>query len=226
VQGRSSGWDEAFTNKGEILIQKDGLAMGAPTSGLIAEFFLQNLENTHLTALADKHKIIKYLRYVDDILLIYFSDHTDTQKILDDFNTLHPKLSFTAEAESDNKINYLDVTSHRTPIRWKTAIYRKPTFITNLFRKTDLKVALRTNNTIQSLLMHKQQTPDKCSQSWVYKLTCPDCSKAYVGRTEASERGLLNTEMHIDLTTALLILPHTSLRNHIHLAQYTTQFKF
>jgi hypothetical protein len=39
------------------LIQKDGLAMGAPTSGLIAEFFLQNLEKPHLTALADKHKI-------------------------------------------------------------------------------------------------------------------------------------------------------------------------
>jgi hypothetical protein len=117
-----------FTNKGEILIQKDGLAMGAPTSGLVAEFFLQNLENNHLTALADKHKIIKYFRYVDDILLIYDSDHTDTQKILNDFNAVHPKLNFTAEAESDYKINYLDVTIHRTPIGWKTAIYRKPTF--------------------------------------------------------------------------------------------------
>jgi hypothetical protein len=51
-----------FTDKGEILIQKDGLAMGAPTSDMIAEFFLQNLENTHLTALVDKHKIIKYFR--------------------------------------------------------------------------------------------------------------------------------------------------------------------
>ena len=124
----SQGWDEAFTNKGEIFIQKDGLAVGAPTSVLIAEFFLQNLEKTHLTALADKHKIIKYLRYIDDFLLIYDSDHTDAQKILDNFNTMHPKLNFTAEAESDNKINYLDVTIHSTPISWKTAIYRKPTF--------------------------------------------------------------------------------------------------
>ena len=95
---------------------------------MIAEYFLRNLENTHLTALADKHKIIKYFRYIDDILLIYDSDHTDTQKILNDFNTVHPKLSFTVEAESDYKINYLDVTIHRTPVGWKTAIYRKPTF--------------------------------------------------------------------------------------------------
>jgi arginyl-tRNA--protein-N-Asp/Glu arginylyltransferase len=40
--------------------------------------------------------------------------------------------------------------------------------------------------------MHKQQTPDKCSQSWVYKLTCPDCSKAYVGRTGGGFRARFN----------------------------------
>ena len=110
-----------FTNNGEILIHKDGLAMGAPTSGLKAEFFLQNIEQIHLTTLADKQKIIKYFRYIDDILLIYDSDHTDTQKILDDFNTVNPKLRFTAETESD-KINYLDITIHKTPIGWKTSI--------------------------------------------------------------------------------------------------------
>ena len=65
-----------------------------------------------------------------------------------------------------------------------TKLHRgETTFITNLFRKTDLKIALRTNNTIQSLLMHKQQTPDKYTQSGVYKLSCPDCNKAYVGQT-------------------------------------------
>jgi hypothetical protein len=32
-----------FSNSGKIIIQQDGLAMGAPSSGLIAEFFLQNL---------------------------------------------------------------------------------------------------------------------------------------------------------------------------------------
>jgi hypothetical protein len=41
-----------FPNNGKILIQQDGLAMGAPTSGIIAEFFLQHLENTHLTHLS------------------------------------------------------------------------------------------------------------------------------------------------------------------------------
>jgi len=55
-----------LSNKDKILIQQDGLAMGAPTSGIIAEFFLQNLENSHLTHLFNKHKIMGYFRYVDD----------------------------------------------------------------------------------------------------------------------------------------------------------------
>jgi hypothetical protein len=46
-----------FCNNGEIFIPKDGLAMGAPTSGFIAEFLLQNFEHIHLTNLADKHRI-------------------------------------------------------------------------------------------------------------------------------------------------------------------------
>jgi hypothetical protein len=61
-------------------------------------------------------------------LLIYDSDHTDAQKLLDDFNTVHPKLRFTAKTESDKKINYLYITIHKTPRGWKTSIYRKPTF--------------------------------------------------------------------------------------------------
>jgi len=63
---------------------------------------------------------------------------------------------------------------------------RETTFITNLFKKTDIKIAFRTKNTIQKLIMHKQQTSDLHSRSGVYKLTCPDCSKVYVGQTGRS----------------------------------------
>jgi hypothetical protein len=67
-----------------------------------------------------------------------------------------------------------------------TYVGKETTFITNLFRNTDLRIALRTDNTSQSLLMHKQQTLDKYTQSGVYKLTCPDCNKAYVVQTTRS----------------------------------------
>jgi hypothetical protein len=111
-----------------IYIQKEGLAMGVPSSVLIAEIFLQHTEHKHLTHLSQKGMIINFYRYVNDILIIYDSDHTNIQNILQDFNNLHPNLHFTAETEVDNNLNYLDITIHRTPYGLKNAIYRKPTF--------------------------------------------------------------------------------------------------
>jgi len=264
-----------FSNNEKILIQQDGLAMGAPSSGLIAEFFLQNLEDTHLAQISNKHNITAYFRYVDDILVIYDSSHTDIKNIQDDFNMLHPNMMFKAEPESNNQINFLDITIHKTPIKWTASIYKKPTFtdsiipytsnhppqhkhtairhlhnrlntyhlqhneykeeldtihdimmnngfpthaytppnlrrppttpgqkpgnttqkwapftyigrettyITNIFKKADIRITLRTNNTLQNLLMQKAQPLDKYSRSGAYKLTCLECNKVYVGQ--------------------------------------------
>ena len=102
--------------------------MSAPTSSLTAQFFLQHLQHLHLAHLLNKQKIINYFRYIDNILVIYDANHTDIQNILDDFNAVNPKLKFMAETESNNKKNYLDITIKRTPMNWKTPIYRKPTF--------------------------------------------------------------------------------------------------
>jgi hypothetical protein len=71
-----------------------------------------------------KHKLVNYLRFVDDILLIFDSNKTDIHSILTDFNTLHPNLKFTAEIEH----NFLDTTIHKTQDNIKVSIYRKPTF--------------------------------------------------------------------------------------------------
>ena len=102
--------------------------MGAQSSGLIAEIFLQHKEHSHLTRLTHKHKILNYCRYVDDILLIFNSSHTEIQKILDDFSSLHHKLQFTAKTEKGHNLNYLDISTNRTTTNMRTAIYRKPTF--------------------------------------------------------------------------------------------------
>jgi len=71
-----------------------------------------------------------------------------------------------------------------TTQKWAPFTYngRQATFITNLFKKTDLRITLRTNNTLQKLLMPKPQTLDKHIRCGAYKLTCPECNKAYVGQ--------------------------------------------
>jgi hypothetical protein len=96
-----------FTHKEKIILQTDGLAIGAPSSSIIAEIFKQAIEHSHMPLLAQKHLLINYFRYVDDILLIFDSQHTNIHAILNDFNSIHPKLLFTAEIEQNNSINYL-----------------------------------------------------------------------------------------------------------------------
>jgi hypothetical protein len=128
-----------FTHTGNIQIQNDGLTMGAPSYGLISELFLQQMEHLHLAHLTTKLKI-DYFRYMDDILLIFDSNHTDIQTIFNDFNAIHPKLKFTAEI--DSMINYLDITIPRTPTDWKMSIHRKPTF-------TDTIIPYRSNHPTQ-----------------------------------------------------------------------------
>jgi hypothetical protein len=44
-----------FTNNKDTIIQQDGLPMGAPSSGLIPEIFLQYIEHQHLAYLAHTH---------------------------------------------------------------------------------------------------------------------------------------------------------------------------
>ena len=117
-----------FAHKKQIVVHHDGLAMGAPSSGLIAEMFLKHIEHSHLTHLTQKHKIINYCRYVDDILIIFDPNHSNILEIINDFNSLHPKLQFTAETEKDYTLNYLYLSISRTPTGLNAAIFRKPTF--------------------------------------------------------------------------------------------------
>ena len=72
-----------------------------------------------------------------------------------------------------------------TKQKWTSFTYvgKETSYITKLFRRTELKIAFRTTNTIGNLLSNKNPTPDKFLLSGVYKLTCPDCKKTYVGQT-------------------------------------------
>jgi hypothetical protein len=64
-----------------------------------------------------------------------------------------------------------------------TYIGKETTYITNIFRHTELKIALRNENTTAHLLALQNSTRDPYSFSGAYKLTCPDCNKAYIGQT-------------------------------------------
>ena len=117
-----------FTHGDRIITRMDGLAMSVPSSGIISEILLQHFEPSHLPILTHKHKLVKYFRYVDDVLLTCDAVHTDIHTILSDFNSFHPNLQCTKETEHDNKLNYLDITIHKTSTSVNIGVFRKPTF--------------------------------------------------------------------------------------------------
>jgi hypothetical protein len=116
-----------FSNNDNIILQKDGLAMGASSSSTISEIFLQFLEHTKLILIAEQHQLINYFRYVDDILIVYDTLQTDINTTTNSFNSLHPNMLFTNETEQDNRINFLDITIKRLSNHVNVSIYRKPT---------------------------------------------------------------------------------------------------
>jgi len=119
--------------------------MDTPSSRLLAKVFLQHPEHLHLKHLTHRHKIINYFWYVDDILLIFDPNHTNIKAVLNDFNTIHPKLQLTAEVENNNTLNYLHVSIHTTPNNSKTSIYRKTTFTDTIIPHTNLTTPHSTN---------------------------------------------------------------------------------
>ena len=115
-----------FQFQDTIYLQKEGLAMGAPTSSILSEIYVQHMENTTIPKLLEKHNIKGYFRY-DDILLVYIDNTTNIHKLLDEFNNLTPKLKFTLEEEQNHQISFLDITIKKNHKGLSFDIYRKPT---------------------------------------------------------------------------------------------------
>jgi len=78
-----------FQFMGKTYTQHDGLAMGVPTSSILSEFFLQNLENSKIYDILLNCNIVGYFRYVDDLLIIYNERKTDIQDLLYTQTQLH-----------------------------------------------------------------------------------------------------------------------------------------
>jgi hypothetical protein len=63
--------------------------MGAPTSTILAEIFIQLLEHTKIINILNKYHNIDYCRYVDDILIVYNTNITNIENTLIEFNSMH-----------------------------------------------------------------------------------------------------------------------------------------
>ncbi|XP_044760307.1 uncharacterized protein LOC123317762 [Coccinella septempunctata] len=99
--------------------QIKGVAMGNPVSSPVAQLVMELIEEK----IMEQYGTTFYKRYVDDGIIITTPD--EITKILHHFNNIHESLEFTLEEESNNSINFLDMTIVRGNGELLTQWYRK-----------------------------------------------------------------------------------------------------
>jgi hypothetical protein len=134
-----------FEYNGRFYKPKQGVAMGSPISGVIAEIYLQHLEKTYIKHCLEDKEIIYYNRYVDDIIIIYDGTKTEEDKIENQLNSIHQNLKFNGTEDKHNQINYLDLTIRHDKKDLTVYIYRKPTM-------SDVTIHFTSNNPMEHKL--------------------------------------------------------------------------
>ena len=111
--------------QGRLYEQSDGAAMGSPLSPVIANMYMEHLEETalHTAPL----QLTLWLRYVDDTFVAWLHGHEELQHFHEHINQQHPNIQFTIEEEKDGQLAFLDVQVTRSPDGLITSVYCKPT---------------------------------------------------------------------------------------------------
>ena len=113
-----------FQVNGKFYKQKQGTAMGSPVSVVIANMFMEELEQKSLETFGHSVKVWK--RYVDDTFVVVKKEHVEAlhQHLNDQFTGV----SFTLEEEKEGSLAFLDVEVKRCQDgSVKTAVFRKVT---------------------------------------------------------------------------------------------------
>lgn len=109
----------------------DGLPMGGPLSMLLADVFLDHLENEILKTSTRNRFIHQWVRYVDGILCIWTGPEPEIHSFLQVLNDFETSIKFTLEL-GGLAINYLDLrielVDHNNLLTPSFGIYRKATF--------------------------------------------------------------------------------------------------
>ncbi|XP_058816974.1 uncharacterized protein LOC131680272 [Topomyia yanbarensis] len=101
-----------FMHQGRFFKQKFGLPMGSPLSPVVANIVLERVERSALEQLHQEGIVpIFFRRYVDDCLSSVRREQVE--RMLEVFNSFHPRLQFTIELEEDGQIRFLDTIVRR-----------------------------------------------------------------------------------------------------------------
>ena len=103
--------------------QVDGVAMGSPLAPILADLFMNKMEQKLNRFSTNRPKI--WLRYVDDVFCVFEINVEKIHTFLERINKWHPNLRFTIELEQNKQLPFLDVSVTRENSQHTTTLYLK-----------------------------------------------------------------------------------------------------
>ena len=105
----------------------DGLAMGYPLAPALANVFLCIVEEKVFRTCPDNIKPKFYKRYLDDTFAVFGNEH-QAISFYNFINFVHNNIKFTAEHQSNNQLQFLDLNIFNVDDSFTSKVCRKPTF--------------------------------------------------------------------------------------------------
>ena len=110
-----------FLYQGQYYEQKDGTAMGSPVSLVVADIYMEHIDEI---AISSPPHPIRFWRYVDDTFC--FLNKSSVEDVLKHLNNVSLAIQFTVEQETDNQFPFLGVLVMRDEDKkLKITVYRK-----------------------------------------------------------------------------------------------------
>ena len=123
-----------FVFNGIHYLQKLGCAMGTKCAPNYANIFMGDFEEKYIYPFIEHYSSL-YLRYIDDIFIIWKGTKGEFEKFIKDLNSKHATIKFEYEI-SKKEINFLDTTVFiSTNNVIKTRLYKKKTDIHNYLHR-------------------------------------------------------------------------------------------
>ncbi|OLY42608.1 hypothetical protein PEB0149_000040 [Bartonella apis] len=113
-----------------------------------------------LTNLRKNHDVKLYVRYVDDIIVIFRqAQEQEHETMMQTLNNHHPNLTFTNEFEENKKIKFLDLTLERKDSKIEFDIYRKPTQTDTTINNKSIHPTIHKTAAFRSMLYRAYKIP-------------------------------------------------------------------
>ena len=144
-----------FTFKARFYEQQEGAAMGSPISPIVANLYMEDLENKAIQSAQNPPSF--WRRFVDDTLTIMKSSQIES--FLQHLNLIDHHIQFTKEdSRPDGSMPFLEILiTPREDDSLSTTVYRKPTH-TDLYLQWDSNHTITSKYSVVGTLHHRAQT--------------------------------------------------------------------